>query len=95
MAYIQTCKLGVSQICWLSKLALFDFNIQYRLGKTNKGTDALYWGPADTDIEMESISDNVSEDTVVLLYAIIYDSIKPVLKDTKILYIVKQRSTSY
>ena len=29
LAHIQTSKLGVSQICWLSKLALFDFNIQY------------------------------------------------------------------
>ena len=29
LAYIQTSKLGASQICWLSKLALFDFNIIY------------------------------------------------------------------
>ena len=35
LAYVQTSKLGASQICWLSKLALFDFNIIYRLGKTN------------------------------------------------------------
>ena len=27
LAYIQTSMLGVSQICWLSELALFDFNI--------------------------------------------------------------------
>ena len=41
LAYIQTSKLGASQICWLSKLALFDFNIIYRLGKSNQATDAL------------------------------------------------------
>ena len=29
LAYIQTSELSESQICWLSKLALFDFNIQY------------------------------------------------------------------
>ena len=29
LAYIQTSKLGASQIHWLSKLALFDFNIIY------------------------------------------------------------------
>ena len=29
LAYIQTSKLGASQICWLSKLALFNFNIIY------------------------------------------------------------------
>ena len=29
LAYIQTSKLGASQICWLRKLALFNFNIIY------------------------------------------------------------------
>ena len=41
LAYIQTSKLDVSQIHWLSKIALFDYNIIYRLGKTNKAADAL------------------------------------------------------
>ena len=40
LAYVQTSKLGVSQICWLGELALFDFNIIYRSGKTNQATDA-------------------------------------------------------
>ena len=31
LAYIQTSKLGASQIHWLSKLALFDFNIIYQI----------------------------------------------------------------
>ena len=41
LAYIQTSTLGGSQIHWLSELALFNFNILYRLGKTNKAADAL------------------------------------------------------
>ena len=41
LAYIQTNKLGASQICWLSELALFNFNIIYRSGKTNQAADAL------------------------------------------------------
>ena len=41
LAYIQTSKLGMSQIHWLNELALFDFNMHYRSGKTNKATDAL------------------------------------------------------
>ena len=41
LAYIQTSKVGVSQIHWLSQLALFDFNIQCRLGKINEAADAL------------------------------------------------------
>ena len=40
LAYIQTSKLGASQICWLSELVLFDFNIIYRSGKSNQATDA-------------------------------------------------------
>ena len=39
LAVIHSSRLGVSQICWLSELALFSFNIQYHLGKTNKATD--------------------------------------------------------
>ena len=39
LAYIQTSKLGASQICWFSKLALFDYNIIYRSGRTNKAAD--------------------------------------------------------
>ena len=41
LVYIQTSKLGASQICWLSELALFDFNIIYRSGKSNQAADAL------------------------------------------------------
>ena len=41
LAYIQTSKLGASQIHWLSELALFDFNIIYRSGKSNQAADAL------------------------------------------------------
>ena len=41
---------------------------------------------------MESASDSDSEDPVMLSYATICDIIKPVLKDTKIPYIVKKRS---
>ena len=41
LAYIQTSKLDASQIHWLNKLDLFDFNILLRLGKTNKATDTL------------------------------------------------------
>ena len=40
LAYVQTIKLGVSQICWLSRFALFDFNIVYSLDRTNKAVDA-------------------------------------------------------
>ena len=41
LAYVQTSKLGASQICWLSELVLFDYNIIYSWGRTNKVADVL------------------------------------------------------
>ena len=45
LAYVQTSRLGASQICMLSELTLFDFNIIYRLGRTSKASDALSQHP--------------------------------------------------
>ena len=91
LAYVQTSKLGVSHICWLSKLALFDFNIIYRLGKTNQAADALSWCP-EPNCKLESASDSNSEDPVVLSYATMCDTIKPVLCDTKIPFNIKKKA---
>ena len=41
LTYVCTSCLGMSQIRWLSDLALFDFDIKYRVGKTNQAADAL------------------------------------------------------
>ena len=57
LAYVQTSKLGASQICWLSKLALFNFNIIYRSGKTNQAADALSQHP-EPNCKLESGSDS-------------------------------------
>ena len=63
LAYVQTSKLGTSQICCLSEIGLFDFNIIYRLGKTNQATDALSWCP-EPNCKLDSDSD--SDDPVML-----------------------------
>ena len=91
LAYVQTSKVGVSQICWLSELALFDFNIIYRSGKTNQAADALSWHP-EPNCKLDSDSDSISEDPVVLSYATMCTTIKPVLGDTKIPFHVKKNS---
>ena len=46
LTYVHTSRLGASQIRWLSDLALFDFNIKYRTGKSNQAADALSRRPA-------------------------------------------------
>ena len=44
----------MSQIRWLSDLALFDFDIKYREGKSNQAADALSQWPANPDSASES-----------------------------------------
>ena len=91
LAYIQTSKLGASQIHWLSKLAPFDFNIMYRSGKTNQAADALSQCP-EPNCKLESDSDSNSDDSVMLSYATICDIIKPVLGDTEIPFKIKKKA---
>ena len=67
LAYIRESKLGVAQIRWLSELALFDFDIKYRTGKSNKAADALSCHPNDSE-EMDSNPE--SEEYEIISYAI-------------------------
>ena len=92
LAYVQTGKLGDSLICWLSELARFDFNIIYRLDRTNKATDALSQCPVEPNCKLGSESHTNSKDPVVLLYATIYDIIKPGLGDTKIPFVLEKEA---
>ena len=48
LAYVKESKLGGS-IRWLSKLALFNFDIKYRSGKSNQAADALSHHPETED----------------------------------------------
>ena len=41
LVYVKSSKLGAVQIRWLSELALYDFDIIYRTGKSNLVADAL------------------------------------------------------
>ena len=93
LAYIQTSKLSASQICWLSELALLDFNIIYRSGKSNQAADALSQHPEpNCKLESDNDSDNDSDDPVMLSYATICDIIKLVLGDTKIPFTIKKKA---
>ena len=58
MAYVRESKLGASQIWWLSELAVFDFTIHYRTGRSNRATDALSRYPhTNEEINQERVSD--------------------------------------
>ena len=62
LVYVKTSKLGVTQIRWLSELALYDFDIVYRTGKSNLVADALSWRPeSDNQINQKGSQDSDEE----------------------------------
>ena len=54
LTYVHTSRLGASQICWLSDLKLFNFDIKYRVEKSNQVADALSQQPVNPDSSSES-----------------------------------------
>ena len=54
LTYVCTSCLGISQIRQLSDLTLFNFDIKYRVGKTNQAADALSQQPVNPDSSLES-----------------------------------------
>ena len=64
LTYVCTSHLGAAQIRWLSGLALFDFEIKYRAGKTNQAADALSRQPENPDSLSESLDGEEEWDTI-------------------------------
>ena len=58
LTYIHTSHLGAAQICWLSDLMLFDFEMKYRARKSNQVADTLSWQPVNPNSSSESLDDD-------------------------------------
>ena len=65
MSYLQTSKLGATELRWAAQLASFDFSLKYRSGRANKNADSLSRRPA-TDVEEISkfVVSSVIQETV-------------------------------
>ena len=72
---------------WLSDLALFDFEIKYRAGKSNQVADALIWQPVNPDSSSESSDDDEEWETVS--YGMVCQIIDHHLDSTKLPYNLK------
>ena len=84
-------KLGASQIQWLSELALFDFVIKYRTGRSNRAADALShcpFNPTCDDSFSESEAD--SDEGEVISYSSVCEAVDLCLNSTKIPKDLKQ-----
>ena len=81
LAYIKESKLGMAQIRWLSKLALFDFDIKYRWGKSNQAADTLSCHPK---TENENSSDCESDGCETVSYTVVCHDLSEVIKGEKL-----------
>ena len=66
LAYMQESKLGACQTRWLSELALFNFQICFHSGRSNRITDAFSHYPTNPD--SSSPNDSDSEAKVAISY---------------------------
>ena len=84
LTYIRTSRLGAAQIRWLSDLALFDFEIKYRAGKSNQVADALNRHSSNPDSLSESSDDDEEWETVS--YGMVCQIVDHHLESTKLPY---------
>ena len=81
LAYVKESKIGAPQIRWFSKLALFDFNIKHRSGKSNQAADALSCHPMTNS---EILSNTESDGYKTILYTVMCDDLSEVVKGEKL-----------
>ena len=84
LTYVRMSRLGAAQIHWLSDLALFDFEIKYRAGKSNQAADTLSWHPSNPDSLSESLDDDEEWETIS--YGMVCQIIDHHLESTKLPY---------
>ena len=83
LAYVRESKLGASHIQWLSELALFDFTIHYRTGRSNRAADALSRHPyTNEEIIQERGSD--CNEVEVISYSSVCEVVNEILSTTKV-----------
>ena len=71
LCYIKSSKLGAAQIRWLSELALYNFDIVYRTGKSNLVADALSRHPeVKEETEKETPPKSGNDEWIVVSYQV-------------------------
>ena len=92
LVYVKTSKLGAAQICWLSELALYDFDIVYRTGRSNLVADALSRRPeAEGENHNQTCSDNDDEEWQAISYSAICEELQGITGGVKVEHSLRER----
>ena len=67
----------MAQTQWLSKFALFDFDIKYRTGKSNQAANTL---SHHLKTDHDKPSNNDSEEYKTIVYAVVCDDLCDIIK---------------
>ena len=89
IVHIQTSKLGAAQIRWLSELALYDFDIVYRTGRSNLVADALSRRPEDPNSDQETNDDE--EEWTAISYQTVCETLNLEIGGTKLDHTLRSR----
>ena len=92
LTYIRESKCSALQIWWLSKLALFDFMIDYHTRRSNKAANALSKHPHNDEPKIESGSD--CDEVEVTSYSSVYEMADTYLDTTKVPDYLKKEALS-
>ena len=92
LVYVKTSKLGAAQIRWLSELALYNFDILYRTGRSNLVADAFSRRPeVEGENHNQTGSDNDDEEWQAISYSTICEELEGVLGGVKVGRALKER----
>ena len=85
LVYVKTSKVGAAQIRWLSELALYDFDIVYRTGRSNLVADASSHRPeAEGENYNQACSDNDDEEWQAISYSAICEELQGIIGGVKV-----------
>ena len=87
LTYECTSYVGAAQICWLFDLTSFDFEIKYRVGKSNQVADALSRRPENPKFSFKSLDDEEEWETIS--YEMVCQVLNHHLSSVKLPYNVK------
>ena len=91
LVYVKTSKLGTAQIRWLSELALYNFNIVYRKGRSNFITNALSCRPqVGSENHNQTCSDNEDEEWQAISYSAICEELEGIVGGVKVGHALKE-----